>query len=258
MIPADAFAGARLKVARARKHIFELSQAGEAYAAKMPVEFFENPLEDGRLEQKVRVHTLPSPELATVVAEALGGLRSSLDLAICAAASLRGAKNLEDISFHFAKSEEEWDNTIKGKTKGVPEATVKVMREFKPWRNGHKFLYPLSKLSAADKHRLLTPMVVNHGDTHISDGVFMEHIIVGGPWYAEKQEGTLYTTTHHPLNIKPKMGVGIYFAFGKVDILSERPILPALEAMATACDEVIWAVKASLVDPESIVRSSIL
>lgn len=219
MISADAFAGAKLKVARARKHIFELGQAGDAYAAKMPVEFFENPLEDGRFEQKVRVHTPPSPELATVVADALGGLRSSLDLAICAAASLRGATNLKKIYFPFASSEEEWDKTVKSKTKGVPEETVKVMREFRPWLDGHQFLYPLSKLSAADKHQLLTPMVVNHGDTHISDGVFMESIIVGGPWDAEKQEGTLYTTKKHPFDIKPKMGVGIYFAFGKVEIL---------------------------------------
>ena len=113
----DLFFGPKAKIARARQHITTLEDAEATYIDSQPVERFEEPAENGFTAYKIRATKQPPNYLPAIVADAIGGLQSSLDLAVCACGIAKGATDLKQTYFHFANTEAEWDKLVKRQDK---------------------------------------------------------------------------------------------------------------------------------------------
>lgn len=244
---ANPFDGPRAKVARARKHLAELIDIQLAYRASKPVSWDFRVDTDKRPKLFLKIEKMPPEDAAPITSDILGNLRSSLDLAVCAAAQLDGATNLKNTYFHFAQSETEWDKSVKGRTKAAPKHIVELNRALAPWEDGDALLYALSRLAATDKHQLLVPIASTSSEASI-DGIKIAkgngelnkvesqvpRFTAVGEEIAmmtfEENSGAIITG---PINITPG------FAFGDVDVVPYTPVIVITNRLCGVCENII-------------------
>lgn len=219
------FDGARLKILRASQNFDEFNRIEDAYLAANPYELFVDESPEGRAGWrllKIRAK-YPPPEIArTVLADIIGGLRSSLDLAVAAATRVAGQHNPKHTAFCITETPEKWENSIRSQARAVPPSTVAAMRNAKPWREGNLPLYALGELANADKHRLLTPMALMTAGTgfdfikNLGPGPARVSAPIRPEWDSGRDEGTLaYISPGSNVEIGAPH-ISAFFAFGTI------------------------------------------
>ena len=247
-----AFKGPLLKVRRARRHINEIYTLQQHYFGRRPYAIFEEIGQNGLQIFKVR-STLAHPEdLDAAVADTLGSLRSSLDLAVCAAATVAGATDLKHTYFHTAASEAGWDESVKGRTRAAPAHVVDIMRSFQPWPSGNPLLSALAKLAVADKHQLLTPIVL--GPVSLEGATIKacadDSSIFNEPpnWDAEKKEAIIAKVGSGKIALS-NVRISGYIGFGQVHAMAGEPVVRTLNEMADMCQRIIETIALSMIRP---------
>lgn len=157
-LPLKPFDGPRLKLARARRHLFELSTVLDEYQQDLGAAYVQ--IGNGwtlKLSKE-----LPY-SIALIVGDLIHNLRSSLDIMVCDIAAQREVGR-SGMSFPFAKSEEDFldlTNSRSGDRKAFLKLGTDVtaaITALRPWTNGNAVLRGIHDLDIADKHRLIIPI----------------------------------------------------------------------------------------------------
>lgn len=159
------FKGASVKIARARKHIQEIEKLAADYWSTDPVESSASPLTDGRFGMRfsLTILRMPPDEMSAALGDTIHNLRSALDLMASELARMNG-KSDKKVYFPFAESESELERMIDDKNfRRAGESAVKLLKEFKPYKNGNIMLRAIHDLDIQDKHKLLIPHRVGAG-----------------------------------------------------------------------------------------------
>lgn len=241
------FDGARAKIERSHRHFQELAREDVAYSQSQEVAIDLVVQPNGDTKGYARIARVPTLAHASIVSDIVGALRSSLDLAVCAACHARGAVDVSNTYFAFAGSERDWDLNVHRRMKNADSAVRNAVRSFQPWKeNGDVLLYALSKLAANDKHVKLLGLGSGPGDMKI-EGLRLE----GGdgkpvryqgrvPVWRDGEPAELFTISAPakveitgPCVVEARFGLGLQHGL---------PLLTAIDAlyrMGSKCEGII-------------------
>jgi len=144
---------ARLKVARAEKHLHELEHEVREYLETRPYVIGKRH-EDGKQIAVIAMRVPPPRYLSAIVGDCVYNLRASLELVFWGLALLTGPKdpNRDRISFPIFASDLKFQAAWEGLQHYAPEMALRVVEEVQPFRTRNPSLTILRKLSNEDRH----------------------------------------------------------------------------------------------------------
>jgi hypothetical protein len=232
---ADLYLSAKKKLADARRLIGDLEAEIKAFNATEPHERMVETDPEG-LIQEHRVKLIrPLPErVAVLTLEVAKALRDTLDLSAFAASKAAGSHRLLDTCFPIARDKAGIEKVMAEKGGGVPKDVAQTIGAFKPYRGGNDLLWGLVAVETVDRHALIVPLgSVDSGLTFINNKTAPKV-----RWNARHNEIELgffpiHGTFHRDINI--------FFsaAFGEVDSLAGRAVVPTLKEMAEEVEDVM-------------------
>ncbi|MDH3242202.1 MAG: hypothetical protein OEO83_16230 [Alphaproteobacteria bacterium] len=232
---ADLYLSAKKKLAEAHDVIGDLEAEIAAFNATEPHERMVETDPEG-LIQEHRVKLIrPLPErVADLTLEACKALRGALDLSAFAASKAAGSRRLLETCFPIARDKAGIAKVIAEKGGGLPGSVSQTFAAFKPYRGGNDLLWGLAAVETVDKHALIVPLgSVDSGLTFINNKTAPKV-----RWNARHNEIELgffpiHGTFHRDINI--------FFsaAFGEVDTLAGRAVVPTLKEMAEEVEDIM-------------------
>lgn len=250
------FDGPRAKIERSKAHFNDLIVAERTYGEEQPVHL-EVRVDEGTGQTIIMavVDKLPSLREAAIVADVLSNFRSALDLAVCAAARLAGAKETPDTYFHFSSTEQKWDETVKGRMKFAPQNIRDVVRALKPWKDGNRLLYAMNKIAVGDKHRLIVPtggltreMTLDNFQLRSPDGkTGAVGVQLQVPMWKPGEREVEFVRLLEPGStaiVGGPVDISLRFGFAD-DLLSRYPMIRTLYQMGSICENAIDLIEAA-------------
>lgn len=250
------FDGARVKVDRARKHCSDLIAIEEAFAKTEPLDVITEVQANGDTKAFAVVTHRPPPEAAAITADAIGNLRSSLDIAVNQACRVRGETDEDKLGktyFAFGGSEKDWDGNSPRRMVGADTRIRSIVRGFKPWKDdGNATLYALSKIAAKDKHVDLVPvasrpkvLTLESVKATRPDGRPTHFKLETQNW-GQSDRVLLFSTSAPakveitgPHSFRPRIG------FGQVYGMTGEPVIPYLNHMCGMCQKIVDIIEAA-------------
>jgi hypothetical protein len=170
--------GPRIKIQRAKKHIYELEAEIKGFLKRNPYPIFREMEPDtGRKLWRVRVSKQPPPRWSAIAGDGIHNLRSSLDLLVNQLVLANNNSTSDTTAFPIGWSVEDYEAKALRQIKGVSDTAERMIAELKPYKGGNDALWRLHRLDIADKHRLLIPVGAAHGNVILDVGK-----IAGGDW----------------------------------------------------------------------------
>ena len=232
--------GARLKLERAKKHIFDfefqmrkfLDSEPYTIGAKLKPEISHYMLYIASLE--------PLPEtLALIVGDAIHNLRSALDHLTWQLVLAGGGTPNKNTHFPICETLHQYQSAIgQGEIDKIGVGAEKALRLTQPYETGDDALLHIHKFDIADKHRL----VITVNSAVNVWGLKQQNIWLGPVGFHEKSEAgdnlfniPIDTYDKERKNIK----IGFDIAFGEAEILAGESVLIVLKAMSDVVDKII-------------------
>jgi hypothetical protein len=247
---ASIFNSARQKLSRAKQHAVEFNEREQEFlrrACSGPVTETET---SGHKVIRLKFSGPVPLEIASVVSDAVNNLRDCLDHAAYATAEvgLRGV-HPRYASFPFAGSETQLENSIKGRSKEVPEKILDLFRTLKPYRGGDDQLYALNTLANADKHTMLRPMAVSTGSFSMDlDRLGGGMLGIGGydsfAWDPARNEIIIARYTKDSLVDLSRMELQVYLVFDEATLEAGDPVGRILDVLAHKVETILASVEA--------------
>jgi hypothetical protein len=246
------FASPKLTLARAHHHIRDLEKQINAFVCEKPwANIMENDPATGHQSHKIRFTRWLPDMLPCIVFDAATNLRAVLDQSGFAAAIASGKSNPKRTNFPFGDDSAGLDNNVFGRKVAddcTPEI-VALFRAFNPYKGGNDSLWALNKLCNAKKHCSLVPLIANpsvfFGGRLIGDGWISETTSPGHiGWDADKHEIELMRIYPPALKAEITSNMAIEVALDGVDTLTGKPIVRALDTMASEVERVLVATEA--------------
>jgi hypothetical protein len=154
--------GPRIKIERAKKHIYELDAEIGAFLKRDPYRVFtEEEAETGDKVWRVQVSKQPPPRWSAIVGDAVHNLRSSLDLLVNQLV-VAPAKPTDETAFPIGWTVKDYEAKALRITKGVSDTAKDMIAALKPYKGGNNALWRLHRLDITDKHRLLVAVGAAH------------------------------------------------------------------------------------------------
>ncbi len=143
------FAGPRLKMTRAQRHVAEIDETIAQYVQQNPCRVVchagEEEQRPGRHLWKMHVDQAP-PDLRTILGDVVHNLRASLDLMACNLVGLNGGDTAK-VYFPMADAPDQLDRQIKGKRfDRASDAAVALLKSIGPYPGGSRCLRALHDL----------------------------------------------------------------------------------------------------------------
>ncbi len=181
-------------------------------------------------------------ELMVAIVE---NLRSALDQTGYAAAVASGVADPKKAYFPICKDASQFENTIKQNCADIPSDIQTLFRNFKGHPGGDELLIALNVLCGVSKHRIIRPMVQGVG------GAFYKNLTFsGGPfklppprWDPVKNEIKLFAVGKDT-KVQYDMNISIFIAFGEIEFVAGKPMVPILNALVDKVRTVIDATEA--------------
>ena len=249
------FDGARAKIERSHKHFKELLEAEAVLSKPQTLKIDVEPQSNGDTKVFGTVEHLPKLAEGAIVADILGNLRSSIDIAAHQACIARGQadkKKLDASVFPFGGSEKDWEGNLPRRCPAADETLIRTIRAFKPWKeDGNALLYALSKIAAKDKHVDLVPLA-NRPDCLEISGISTSNPEIGVTgyqgcvpvWIRDKAE--LFTIlAPAKVEVTGPCILRAKFGFGETYALACEPVIPTLNQMGAMCEQIIDALEAA-------------
>ncbi len=144
---------ARLKVARAEKHLLELQQEIRTFLSTEPY-VVSTRQESGKQIATVTMRVAPPALLSAIVADCVYNLRTSLELVFWRLALLTGPKdpNRDRITFPIFASDLKFRAASQGIGNWVPTTALPVIEGVQPFRTRNPSLTILRQLADEDRH----------------------------------------------------------------------------------------------------------
>ncbi len=150
------FAGSRLKIERARRHIAELEGLLKDYGERLTTCY--EAVEDDPENMRLVLSEMPPQEIAMIAGDAVHNLRAALDILMCDIARIR-SKSTKKIYFPFAKSRESYETTLKNEVGRLGLDVKEALLACMPYDGGNLMLKGLHDLDIADKHDMIIPVI---------------------------------------------------------------------------------------------------
>lgn len=248
------FKGTRLLLARAGKHLSELSSQLDELSKTISVIQIVEP-EGQEYVMKARLNGHLPDELSVVAKDVITDLRDALDHAVYASAAAIIGGEPRKTKFMAGRSESAIKDDIKrGRYTDVPKPIMDLMWSFRPFEGGHPILSTFNELRNQKTHRTLVPFIYKHGGTvsmsvtHVGpEGFRLEQMGGDDIWDQEKQELTLAR-----LGTSPHSGIKFETSFDIVihgtDIAGKhQPALQFLNAAASEFARIVSAIEAETI-----------
>jgi hypothetical protein len=183
----DPFESPKRRLARGKQHIRRLDKRIQTFLKKQPHKRVAETDADGSVVHAIKfIRTFPNSWIDAAV-EALEALRSALDQAGYAAATLGGAVSPKNAYFPIVDTDTELDRVTKGRCRDLPQKVSALFRGFDAQEKGNYPLWALNKLCNANKHRLLIPVgVVSTGMT-LNKGTMSGGAIFAPRWNSDEK-----------------------------------------------------------------------
>jgi hypothetical protein len=250
----DLFDEPRAKLARARKHLDELTAAQAAFNATKPVVVESGVDEEGNPAILLRAISFPDLQASAIAGDVLNNLRASLDLAVNAACRVNGKTNLSKTYFPIISKEEEWKDVTAGKHNRMRAATPamkKLAKSFKPWKNGNPILHALSRLVGLDKHQAILALATQQKGMTLN-GLKVARLSgkgrvpIRGRAFLRMtgDEPTCVHISTDPdceLSVSGPNQINVVFGFQATDIKPYVGAVDLLHAMGSVCEEIVEA-----------------
>jgi hypothetical protein len=158
--------GAKVKIARAARHIQELDAAARAYLASAPFALDCVELPNGDLLWRVKIRDAVPIEWSAIIGDAVHNLRSALDLLAWQLVDANGAIPSQGTCFPVTRSGPNHFTELRRRAlKGAETRAVRFVARLKPFGGGNEILVQLHALDISDKHRLT--LVVGSAYKHL-------------------------------------------------------------------------------------------
>jgi hypothetical protein len=155
--------GPRIKVQRAKKHIYELEAEIGAFFKRYPYRVFtEDEADTGDKVWRVEVPRQPPARWAAIVGDAVHNLRASLDLLVNQLVVANGRNPTDRTALPIGSTAENYETNAARITKGVSDTAKDMLAALKPYKGGNDALWRLHRLDITDKHRLLLAVGAAH------------------------------------------------------------------------------------------------
>ena len=154
----DKFFSSKLKIERAKRHIWELSNEIVDYLKTKPFRVVvekdpdsSNHLWTLRVKNEVPCH------LSVIIGDAIHNLRASLDLLASDLVSMAGG-NTQNVYFPFGDNADGFEEMIKKRhLDRAGDDIVEIVKSLKPYKGGNELLRTIHDLDITDKHKTLIP-----------------------------------------------------------------------------------------------------
>jgi hypothetical protein len=232
--------GARLKLERAKKHIFDFEVQARTFLDSEPYKI------GAKLRSDINHYMLyigsiePLPEtLSLIVGDAVHNLRSALDHIAWQLVLAAGGTPNKHTYFPICEAPQQYRSAIgQGEINKLNIGAKETLRLVQPYESGNDSLLHLHQLDIADKHRL----VIAVNSVVSVWGLKRESIWLGSVGFGEKAE-TGDDLFYIPVDTYDKshknLKIGFEITFGKSEILAGEPVLIILQAMADVVDNII-------------------
>lgn len=158
--------GAKVKLARAARHIQELEAVARSYLASTPFTLTRTEEPNGDLIWRVKINRPVPLEWSAIVGDAVHNLRSALDLLAWQLVEINGAQASRDTCFPITQSvPPQFEQTLQRALNGAHPRAIRLVRRLKPFAGGNIVLAQLHALDITDKHRLV--LVVGAAHKHL-------------------------------------------------------------------------------------------
>lgn len=241
--------GPKLRIERANAHINELIPLirsfceGQRYTSWVDV----NP--NGNRVIKVKIDPAPVPQLISVVAgEVLFLLRSSFDHMACALAIQNGATKTNDVYFPTGRDIEHFVAQAKEKIHRLSSDAKGMIAALEPYDGGRgHWIRVLHSINLIDKHQSLIPAAAATFSTMASlsfkPQLGLNTIIAPKVIPAFENEIVIAELPAGAAEIQGNLNVSIDIAFGDIETVKGKPVLPSLMEFSDLTKGIVLAIE---------------
>lgn len=162
--------GYRIKIERAKRHVWELAEECQAFIAREPYSIFiEDDTSAGQRVWKLKIKEHIPAEWSAIVGDAIHNIRASLDLLMVAVVRRcdPGRQSYNHVHFVVRETKDEFEAGLPKNIKGASAEARRLVEELKPYKGGNEALWRLHQLDILDKHKAIVPV----GSAYRSFGV---------------------------------------------------------------------------------------
>lgn len=179
-------------------------------------------------------------DIGDAAAEAADALRSALDHACFAVATIAGAVDPKSTHFPFADDPAQLENVIRRKCRDLPADFVDLLRAYKPYAGGNDLIWAFNKVRAGNQHRFLLDVAISAKNSRLKGVAPPGDFAFGHAppnWDAEKQEMVLA----EGFGFDPDIDVSVMVqpAFRDAGPLTGKYLLPMLNEFFDAVQKIV-------------------
>jgi hypothetical protein len=148
--------GPRIKLARAGRHIAELSESARQYLAAKPFSIHSTEEQNGDLVWRIRIDQPIPLEWSAIVGDAVHNIRSALDLLAWQLVEVNGGQPSRDTCFPIGQAPTpQFAAILIRSLQGSSPKALRLVQRLRPYVGGNQMLDQLHSLDIIDKHRLV-------------------------------------------------------------------------------------------------------
>jgi hypothetical protein len=239
----DPFLSSQRKLAWAKKHISQLNRRMQKYIHQddlYTVIAEPHPSNPQHVVTKMRLLKQLPIGLSEMTGNIVDDLRASLDHAMYGLAVGAGCCNPTNAYFPFSREAANFEANLKGRCKDVPKEIYPLLRSYKPYRGGSEALWALNQVCGANKHALILPIGTATVNTQVSiEGRGFWSMPQRPIWDSVKNEMELCVVSATETKLRANFGFAFYIAFGEIDIIGGKPVIPVLNTFVEMVGAII-------------------
>ena len=241
------FNSAQQKISRAKQHAVEFNSMEQDYLKnECSGVMTEVDAASGDRIVKVRFFKTVPLEIASVVSDVANNLRDSLDhMGYAVAQAAKKGSQPKQAGFPFAGSAEQLENSIKRRSKDIPDDILNLFRGLKPHKGGDEQLYALNTIANADKHQMLQPMAIASGQVNMGFGRIRGGALgIGGfTWDPVRNEIIVSRCSKDTIVDDSSIGLQLYLCFDETTLEAGDAVGRILDVLAYKVENILGSVE---------------
>lgn len=227
----------RVKIERAKKHLFDLEQEVIGFRdKKLQVIFSDADTTSGRFSapaNSLKIARVLSFNAVSAAGDVIQNLRTALDHLANNLVAVAGNAPTRRVEFPIAKDAATYEAEKARKVEGMRAEAVEAIDRLKPYKDGNDLLWRIHELNNIDKHRMLF--------TVDKDCVMQDNWLPHGG-YAVRAGNPTFTSVFDD-EVEKNVEFEIDEAISKPQIVESDALIPALHQMIDFVEGLIFSFK---------------
>jgi hypothetical protein len=242
----DPFRSPKRRLSRAKTKIRRLEKRIKTFFKKEPYKASAEVDADGVTTHALKFTRKIPDSWADSAGEAIEALRAALDQAGYAAAVLGGKTSPKNAYFPFSDTPTALDQTTAARCKDLPPEIRSLFRAFDTHKGGNYALWSLNKLSNANKHRLLSPVLIQSNQVVLRRGVVIKQPVrIVQPFYDREKNEIPLAKVWPGGEFKYDAEFTFSIFLDEFNGVKKAPVVGALDAIAREVQRASWLPKRS-------------